>query len=153
MGQGIYIYIYRLILLYGRKHLSEVAQLCPTLCNPMDCSLPGPSIYGLFQAKILEWVAISFSRGSSQPGIESRSPALQADSLLCEPPGNTWWDSEVQGMYVYLWLIHIVVWQKPIQHCKAVTLQLKIKKEVMCHPQPGAQLPGRVSFDSWGQFP
>ena len=46
---------------------SEVAQSCPTLCNPMNCSLPGFSIYGIFQARVLEWVAISFSRGSSQP--------------------------------------------------------------------------------------
>ena len=46
---------------------SEVAQSCPTLCNPMDCSLPGFSIHGIFQARILEWVAISFSRRSSQP--------------------------------------------------------------------------------------
>ena len=46
---------------------SEVAQSCPTLCDPMDCSLPGFSVLGIFQARILEWVAISFSRGSSQP--------------------------------------------------------------------------------------
>ena len=44
-----------------------VAQLCLTLCDPMDCSLPGSSVHGIFQVKILEWVAISFSRGSSQP--------------------------------------------------------------------------------------
>ena len=44
---------------------SEVAQSCPTLCDPMDCSLPG-SIHEIFQARILEWVAISFSRGSSR---------------------------------------------------------------------------------------
>ena len=46
---------------------SEAAQSCPTLCNPMDCSLTGSSIYGIFQARILEWVAISFSQRSSQP--------------------------------------------------------------------------------------
>ena len=46
---------------------SEVAQLCPTLCDPMDYSLPGSSIHGTFQARVLEWVAISFSRGSSRP--------------------------------------------------------------------------------------
>ena len=40
---------------------------CPTLCDPMDCSLPGSSVHGIFQATILEWAAISFSRGSSQP--------------------------------------------------------------------------------------
>ena len=43
------------------------AQWCLTLCDPMDYSLPGSSIHGIFQAKILERVAISFSRGSSQP--------------------------------------------------------------------------------------
>ena len=46
---------------------SEVAQSCLTLCNPMDCSPPGSSIHGIFQARILEWVAISFSRRSSRP--------------------------------------------------------------------------------------
>ena len=44
-----------------------VAQLCLTLCNPMDWSLPGSSIHGISQARLLELVAIAFSRGSSQP--------------------------------------------------------------------------------------
>ena len=44
-----------------------VAQLCQTLCDPMDCSLLGPSVHGISQARIMEWVAISFSRGSFQP--------------------------------------------------------------------------------------
>ena len=57
-----------------------VAQLCLTLCDPMDCSLPGSSIHGLFQARILEWIAISFSRDLPDPGIEPRSPALPSDS-------------------------------------------------------------------------
>ena len=43
---------------------SEVSQSCPTLCDPMDCSLPGSSVHGIFQARVLEWGAISFSRGS-----------------------------------------------------------------------------------------
>ena len=46
---------------------SEVTESYPTLCYPMDCSLPGSSIHGIFQARVLEWVSISFSRGSSQP--------------------------------------------------------------------------------------
>ena len=46
---------------------NEVAQSCLTLYNPMDCSLLGSSVHGIFQARILEWVAISFSRGSSPP--------------------------------------------------------------------------------------
>ena len=51
---------------------SEVAQLCPTLCNPMECSLPGSSFHGFFQAIVLEWIAISFSRGSSQARDRTR---------------------------------------------------------------------------------
>ena len=46
---------------------SEVAQLGLTLCDPIDCSLLGSSVHGIFQARVLEWVAISFSRGSPQP--------------------------------------------------------------------------------------
>ena len=46
---------------------SDITQSCPTLCNPIDCSLPGSSDHGIFQARVLEWVAISFSGGSSQP--------------------------------------------------------------------------------------
>ena len=46
---------------------NEVTQSCPTLCDPMDCSLPGSSIHGIFQARVLEWGAMSFSRGSSWP--------------------------------------------------------------------------------------
>ena len=46
---------------------SEVTQSCSTLCDSMDCSLPGSSAHGIFQARVLEWLAISFSRGSSRP--------------------------------------------------------------------------------------
>ena len=55
----------------------------------MDCSPPGSSVHGILQARILEWVAISFSRGSSNPGIDPRSPTLQADALPSEPPGKS----------------------------------------------------------------
>ena len=49
------------------KSESEMAQSCPTLCDPMDCSLPSCSVHVIFQARAPEWVAISFSRGSSWP--------------------------------------------------------------------------------------
>ena len=60
---------FSLCYLINSKHESEseVIQSCPTLCNPMDCSLPGSSVHGIFQATVLEWVAISFSRGFSWP--------------------------------------------------------------------------------------
>ena len=48
-----------------RERESEVAQLCPNLCDPMECTLPGSSFHGIFPAKVLEWVTISFSRVSS----------------------------------------------------------------------------------------
>ena len=54
------------------KWVSEVAQSCLTLCDPMDCSLSGSSAHGIFQARVLEWIAISFSRGSSQPRNQTR---------------------------------------------------------------------------------
>ena len=71
-----------------------VAQLCLTLCDPMDCSPPGSSVHGILQARILEWIAIPFSKGSSQPRDRSGSPALQADSLQSEPLEKP--------MYVYI---------------------------------------------------
>ena len=46
---------------------SEVTQSCPTFCDPMDCNLSASSVHGIFQAIVLEWIAISFSRGSSRP--------------------------------------------------------------------------------------
>ena len=53
-------------LAIDKESENEVTQSCPTLCDPIDYSLSGSSIHGVFQARILEWVAISFSRSSSQ---------------------------------------------------------------------------------------
>ena len=61
----------------------KVIQLHLTLCDPI-----GYPVHGIIQARILEWVAFPFSRGSSQPRIEPGSPALQADSLLAELSGK-----------------------------------------------------------------
>ena len=76
-----------------------VTQSCLTLCDPVHCSLSGSSVYGILQGRILEWIAFSFSRGSSQP-IEPRSASLQADSLLFKPPGKP--------IYLYVSTIDIV---------------------------------------------
>ena len=62
-----------------------VTQSCVRLFATMDCSLPDFSLHGILQARILEWVAISFSRDLPDPGIEPGSPALQADALPSEP--------------------------------------------------------------------
>ena len=93
------------------KSESEVAQSCPTRSDPMDCSLPGSSVHGIFQARVPEWGAIAFSLGLyspwnspgqntgvrclsllqgnfPNPGIRPRPPALQEDSLPTEPSGK-----------------------------------------------------------------
>ena len=66
----------------------KLLQCCLTLCDPMEYSAPGSSVHGILQSRILQWVALSSFRGSSQPGIKLVSPAapaLQADSL---PPSH-----------------------------------------------------------------
>ena len=55
---------------------SEIVQSCPTLCHPMDDNLPGSAVHGIFQARILEWAAISFSRDLPNPGIQPGSSVL-----------------------------------------------------------------------------
>ena len=76
----LFIYFFCLFVL--------VAQSCLTLVDPVDCSPPSFSLHEIFWARILEWIAISFSRGLLDPGIEPGSPILQVDSLTSEPPGK-----------------------------------------------------------------
>ena len=84
----VFFFVVFVNILYVFDLCVWVSQLCLTLCNLMDCSLPGLSVHGFLQARILEWVAISFSKGSSNPGIEPGSPELKADSLPSELPGK-----------------------------------------------------------------
>ena len=71
------------------KSESEVAQLCPTLTNPMDCSLPGSSIHGIFQARVLEWGAIAFSESLHSVPFSSvaQSCLTPCDPMNCSTPG------------------------------------------------------------------
>ena len=71
--------------MHASESESEVAQSCPTLSNPMDCSPPGSSIHGIFQARVLEWGAVAFSEAGSGPGIFS---AL--DTLRFNPTTTLW---------------------------------------------------------------
>ena len=73
-----YIYVCMYVCMYVFINVRVHAQFCPTLCDPMDYSPPGSSVHGIFQVRILEWVAISFSRSSSQP-LYSRN----GTHLLC----------------------------------------------------------------------
>ena len=74
-----------------KKLMCACSQLYPTLCDLMDCNPPDSSVHGILQARILEWVAISSSRGSSQTRVRTKSPvspALQVESLAIEAPGK-----------------------------------------------------------------
>ena len=72
------------------KSESEVVQSCPTLSDPMDCSLPGSSVLGIFQARVLEWVAIAFSTLFSYcyqfKGLKELSSSLLATLIGCFSP-------------------------------------------------------------------
>ena len=65
-----------------------ITQSCPTFCDPMDYSLPGSSVPGIFQARILEWVASPFSRGSSWPRDQTHVSCIGRWFFTAEPPGK-----------------------------------------------------------------
>jgi len=65
------------------KSESEVVQLCRTLSDPMDCRLPGSSVHGIFQARVLEWVAIAFSDILALDLIGSQEPTVCISSQFC----------------------------------------------------------------------
>ena len=65
-----------------------VTQLCPPVCDPMEYSLPGSSLHGILQARILEWLPFPPPGDLPNPGIKPGSPVMQADPLPSEPPGK-----------------------------------------------------------------
>ena len=90
---------------YYKSYFNEkVTQSCPTLCNPMDCSLPGSSVHGIFQAIVLEWVAISFSSGSSWPRDGTQV------SRIVDRRFTIWATREVHGK-----IYHVLNWK--FQYC------------------------------------
>ena len=104
----------------------KVAQLCPTLCDLMDYSLPGFSVHGILQARILEWVAIPFSSRSSQPRDQTQVSPLQVNSLLSEPPGKP----KNTGVGSLSLLQQIFPTQKlncSLLHCRRILYQLNYK--------------------------
>ena len=111
--------------LVGSMHVCLVTQLCPTLCDTVDCSLPDSSVLRIFQARKLKWVAISLFRGSSQPGIRPVSlvsSALQTDSSPTDPSGKPC-------------RLHVAAAAKSLQSCPT-----------LCDPTdsspPGSPIPG-----------
>ena len=96
----------------------KVPQLCLTLCDPMDYT-----VHGILQARILEWLAFPFSRDLPNPGIEPRSPALQADSLSAEPPGKPK-NTGVGSLSLLQWIFPIQELNQGLSHCRQILYQL-----------------------------
>ena len=70
-----------MIFILYTKYASVGTELCPTLCDVVDCNPPGSSVQGILQARILEWVAISSTRGSSQPRYQTRVSCIDSQIL------------------------------------------------------------------------
>ena len=103
--------------------LFSVTKLCQTLCNPMDCSLPGSSVHGIFQARILEWVAISSSRGSSQLRDQTHVSCIGRQTLY---HWATW-----EAISPYIFVIHYNSNRKIIQRsCFSLDWAPAIPKEL-----------------------
>ena len=122
------------------KSESEVAQLCLTLCDPMDCSLPGSSIRGIFQARVLEWGAIAFSvYKASESEITQLRPTL-FDLMDCSLPG-----SSIHGIFQAKLLEWVAV-----SFCNRILLSHKTEKAMAPHSStlawkiPWMEEPGRL---------
>ena len=109
----------------GNFNQVQVPQSCPTLCDPMDCSLPGSSVHGILQARIVEWVAIPFSEKEDlpNPGIKPMSHTLQADSLLSGPLGKPK-NTEVGSLVLPQGIFPTQKLNPGLLHCRQILYQL-----------------------------
>ena len=95
----------------GYKPLKlNVAQSCPTLCNPMDCSLPGFSVHGILQARTLEWVAVYFSRGFSKPRDWTQVSCLAGRLFTISATREA-------RVYLYTWSTYVVIILNQVLFC------------------------------------
>ena len=107
---GIFGFLYLctlLLLLFRHSVLSDS-------CNPMGCSPPGSSVHGIFQARILEWVAISFSGDLPDPGIQSVSSALEGGFFIAEKPGKPAFAHPLPNYLRYSISLSLTGWPLPI---------------------------------------
>ena len=88
LSQGAYWKLYRYSTNIEMKLKLLDTQSCLTLCNPRDCNLPGSSVHGILQARVLEWVAYPFSRGSSWPRDQTCVSCIAGRFFTAGPPGE-----------------------------------------------------------------
>ena len=110
-------------------HGYSVTQLCPTICNPMDCTPPGCSVRGILQTRILEWVAISSSRGSSQPrdGTLYFQCLLHCKQILYHRAYNSFWvEGRIEKMRWLLFIYSSYIYDVPtVYHVQCQALRLR----------------------------
>ena len=137
----------------------KVAQSCPTLCDPMDCSPPGSSVLGILQARTLEWVAILFYRGSSWPRGWTRVFCIAGKFLLSEPSGKPLYHHGLWLMLTWFWywqccLLYYMWPSDPAENFILLSKSLSIwfglprwlsGKESACH----CRRHKRCRFDPW----
>ena len=105
-----------------------VAKSCPTLCNPMDCSPSGSSVRGISQVRILEWVVISFSRGSSQPTDQTCVSCI-GRQIITKPPGKP---NRTQQLHQRIFIVEkwkVMSSQKPLYNCHSGFICTSLKLE------------------------
>ena len=86
--------------MHERKSETEITHSCPTLRDPIDCSLPGSSVHGIFQARVLEWVANAFSVLATRPSVKSQVNSLKRNCLLTLQP------SQIKDTYSWFFIHH-----------------------------------------------
>ena len=90
--------------------------MCPTLCDPMDCSLSGSSVHGIFQVRVLKWIAISYSRGSSQPRNRTQVSRIAGRCFA------VWAAREAPYIhYIYMLFVYFCIWL-----CQVLDVALRI---------------------------
>ena len=115
------------LLHYNMKVKVKVAQSCPPLCDPMDYT-----IYRNLQARILEWVAFPFSRGSSQPWDQPRSPTLQAGSLPAKPQGKPK-NTGMGSLSLLQCVFPIQESKQGLLHCRRILHRLSYQSAINIH--------------------
>ena len=104
---------------------SEGAQSCPTLCNPMVCSLQRSSIHGIFQARTLEWVAIYFSKGSSQPRDRTRVSGIVGRRF------TIWGTTEIHLRNLLKYRLLCFTWKEVWGRDRKLTLQVTFQETLL----------------------
>ena len=135
------------------KSESEVAQLCPTLCDPTDCSPPGSSVHGTFQARVLVWAAIAFSRFQD---ATAAAKSLQCVRLLCDPidgslPGSANpWDSPGKNTGVGC---HFLLQSMKVERESEVAEFCPTLRDPMNCSPPGSPILGFARQEYWSGMP